>query len=345
MAPITGENFDAAQHLLKLCDVRHVATSYLGTAVIDGHHLFQFKNPPSTQIKPENMAYSNVFYTNDFEYVEKANNMLEDVWKKAHVPSALTIEAIIKQASVTATPPKVRKMDAKKRLSELKHVTVVGDTEASKTLTEKQVLHKALSAEKIPAKDLFKEVSRMFCTWAWAVIDPPKVCNLPKLMLTAVHIEKQSSLGAEDTVHVSLWLKTPTGYGFVPVAVVHDRPDNAAIWKRNYIGTPAEHNIQTVKKDELQVRVRGSTLFAGWTKPMQLWPPPYSIPPACILFEGYGDARPGRSTMVMPTGITNKMEYNCVEAFVTFMHPESKYEGSGTEGLLLRDCVIDIYPP
>jgi hypothetical protein len=236
-------------------------------------------------------------------------------------------------------------MDAKKRLSELKHVTVVGDTEASKTLTEKQVLHKALSAEKIPAKDLFKEVSRMFCTWAWAVIDPPKVCNLPKLMLTAVHIEKQSSLGAEDTVHVSLWLKTPTGYGFVPVAVVHDRPDNAAIWKRNYIGTPAEHNIQTVKKDELQVRVRGSTLFAGWTKPMQLWPPPYSIPPACILFEGYGDARPGRSTMVMPTGITNKMEYNCVEAFVTFMHPESKYEGSGTEGLLLRDCVIDIYPP
>jgi len=343
MAPITGENFDAAQHLLKSCDVRHVAVSYLGTAVIDGQHLFQFKNPPSKQIKPENMAYSNVFYTNDFEYVKKAKNMLEDIWTRAHTPSALTIESIIKQASATSTPPKLRKLDVKKILSELKHVTI--NAEASKALTEKQVLHRAVSAEKVPAKDLFKDFSRMFTTWGWAVIDPPKSFNLPKMMISAVHIEKQSSLGEEDTVHVSLWLKTPTGYGFVPVAVVHDRPDTAAIWKRSYTGTPAEKNIQTVKKDEIQVRVHGNTVFAGWTVPIQLWPSLYRIPPACILFEGYGNAKPGRSTMITPAGVTNKMEYNSVEAFVTFMHPASRYEGSGTEGILLRDCVIDVYPP
>jgi sugar-specific transcriptional regulator TrmB len=343
MAPITGENFDAAQHLLKSCDVRHVAISYLGTAVIDGQHLFQFKNPPSKQIKSENMAYSNVFYTNDFEYVKKAKNMLEDIWTRAHTPSALTIESIIKQASATSAPPKLRKLYVKKTLSELKHVTI--NAEASKALTEKQVLHRAVSAEKVPAKDLFKEFSRMFTTWGWAVIDPPKSFNLPKIMISAVHIEKQSSLGEEDTVHVSLWLKTPTGYGFVPVAVVHDRPDTAAIWKRSNTGTPAEQNIQTVKKDEIQVRVHGNTVFAGWTVPIKLWPPPYSIPPACILFEGYGQAKPGRSTMITPAGVTNKMEYNSVEAFVTFMHPASKYEGSGTEGILLRDCVIDVYPP
>lgn len=345
MAPIIGENLNAALQLSKCCEIRHVAPGYLGTAIIDGQHLFQFKNPPPAKMNIETLSsYENTFYTNDFEYVEKAKNMLEDVWKKAHAPSALTIESIIKQASARSAPPKMHKMDVKKRLSELKHVTVISDTEASKALTEKQVLRKALSAEKIPAKDLFKEASRMFCTWAWAVIYPPKVCNLPKLMITAVHIEKQSSLGAEDTLHVSLWLKTPTGYGFVPVAFVHDRPDTATIWKRNYIGTPAEHNIQTVKKDEIQVRVHGNTLFAGWTKPIPLWPPPYSIPPACLLFEGYGDARPGRGTMTTGAGVTNKMEFNCVEAFVTFMHPESKYEGSGTEGIVLRDCIIDIYP-
>jgi sugar-specific transcriptional regulator TrmB len=345
MAPIIGENLNVALQLSECCEIRHVAPGYLGTAIIDGHYLFQFKNPPPAKKNMRNLSsYQNTFYTDDFEYVEKAKNMLEDVWKKAHKPSALTIESIIKQASGMSTSPKARKMDTKKRLSELKHVTVISDTEASKTLTEKQVLHKALSAEKIRAKDLLKEFSRMFCTWAWAVIYPPKVCSLPKLMITAVHIEKQSSLGAEDTLHVSLWLNTPTGYGFVPVAFVHDRPDTAALWKRNYIGTPAEHNIQTVKKDEIQVRVHGNTLFAGWTVPISLWPPHYSIPPACLLFEGYGEARPGKGTMRTGAGITNKMEFNCIDAFVTFMHPESKYEGCGTEGILLRDCVIDSYP-
>jgi hypothetical protein len=185
----------------------------------------------------------------------------------------------------------------------------------------------------------------LFTTWGWTVIDPPKLFNLPKMMISAVHIEKQSSLGEEDTVHVSLWLKTPTCYGFVPVAIIHDRPETATIWKKSYTGPPAEHNIQTVKKDEIQVRIHCNTLFAGWTVPIQLWPPLYSIPPACILFEGYGNAKPGRSTMITPAGVTNKMEYNSVEAFVTFMHPASKYEGSGTEGILLRDCIIDVYPP
>ena len=40
----------------------------------------------------------------------------------------------------------------------------------------------------------------------------------------------------------------------------------------------------------------------------------------------------------------NKMEFNSLEAFVALIHPESKYEGSGTEGILMRDCIIDTYP-
>jgi hypothetical protein len=242
------------------------------------------------------------------------------------------------------TTPKVRKLDVKKTLRKIKHLTITVDKEASKTLTEQQVLHKAVRAEKIPAKDLFKEASRMFTTWGWAVIDSPKIFNLPRMMITALHIEKQSSLGEEDNLHISLWLKTPTGYGYVPVAFVNDRPDTADIWRKSFFGTPAEHNIQTVNKDEIQVRVHGNTLFAGWAVPIQLWPKSYTLPPACILFEGYGKAKPGRGTMKTPAGVTNKLEYNSVEAFVTFMHPTSKYEGSGIEGILLRDCTIEVCP-
>jgi hypothetical protein len=216
---------------------------------------------------------------------------------------------------------------------------MVRDEEASKTLTEKGVLFKALSSEKVAAKNLFKEHSRMFCTWGWTVIDPPERFNLPKMMISALDIEEQSSLGAEDVLLVSSWLNTPSGYGYVPVAVVHNHPEAAPFWRGSNVGMPAEQNILTAKKEELQVRVHGNTLFAGWTIPIKFLSDSF-----CLLFEGFGVAKPGRSTMITPARVTNKLEYNSLEAFVTLMHPSSKYEAPGTEGILLRDCIIETHP-
>ena len=344
MAPITGENLGAAQNLRKFCEVKHVALSYLGTAVIDGQHLFQFKNPPLTPLNTENRSYSEkIFYSNDSEYVNRTKNMLEDIWEKAHIPSAVTMDSIMQQITSADVHPKVSAISEFKKNG--KYLKIVSDPEASKKLTEKEVLHRALSEKRISATDPFQEFSRMFCTWAWAVIHPPKWFNLPKTMISALHIEKQSSLGEEDTVQISLWLNTPIGYTYVPVGMIHDSPRTYQVWKKNFAGTPTEHNIQTVNKDEIQVRVRGNKVFAGWTAPIPLWPKPYSLPPCCILFDGYGDTKPGKCTMTVPnSGVTNKMEFNKIEAFVTLLHQESKYEGPGTEGFILRDCIIDTIP-
>jgi hypothetical protein len=165
------------------------------------------------------------------------------------------------------------------------------------------------------------------------------------MLISPIHIEKQSSLREEDAVQVSLWLKAPMGYGYVPVGMIHDSPRTYQVWKKSYTGTPVEHNIQTVNKDEIQVRVRGNKVFAGWTVPIRLWPKPHTLPPCCILFEGYGDAKPMRYTMVRPhSDITNIVECNWIEAFVTLIHQESKCEGAGTEGIIQRDCIIDIIP-
>jgi sugar-specific transcriptional regulator TrmB len=345
MAPIMSENFEAAQQLLKSFEVRHVTPGYLGTLIVDGRHLFQFRNPLQDQVNPEKMTYyENAFYTNDFEYVEKAKNMLEDIWEKAHIPSAVTMESIIRSAASASVPSGVRKLDVAKTISEIKYFNMVRDEEASKTLTEKGVLFKAISSKKVAAKDLFKEHSRMFCTWGWTVIDSPEPFNLPKMMISALDIEEQSSLGAEDVLLVSSWLKTPSGYGYVPVAVVHNRPEAALFWRGSNLGMPAEQNILTVKKDELQVRVHGNTLFAGWTVPIKFLSGSFCIPPACLLFEGFGVAKPGRFTMITPARVTNKLEYNSLEAFVSFIHPSSKYEAPATEGILLRDCIIEIHP-
>jgi sugar-specific transcriptional regulator TrmB len=348
MAPITSENRKAAKQLSKFSEVRHVATCYLGTTIIDGKYLYQFKNPSIEKEEDAAKYFENTFYTNDVEYVEKVKNMIEDIWKKAHEPSNLTIDSIIKPSPST---PKNHKLDKKiahtykEILSKVEKHQFYTDLDASKALTEKEVIRKAVTTEKVHAKNLFKEFSRMFTTMGWALIYPPKRLNLPKMLIMTMHIEKQSSLGEEDTVQVSSWLKTPKGYRYVPVAVVHDQPNNISVWKKSMEGTPAENNVQTFEKDEIQVRAHGNMLFAGWTKPIVLWPASYTLPPSCLLFEGYGETRPGRGTMIGPSGVTNKTIYNGVSAFVTLIHPESKYEGSGTEGIILRDCIIDIYPP
>jgi hypothetical protein len=56
-------------------------------------------------------------------------------------------------------------------------------------------------------------------------------------------------------------------------------------------GTPAAQNCQLIKKDQFNVQVHGNTLFAGWTVSIPLFFPQYILPPACILFEGYGEPR------------------------------------------------------
>ncbi len=104
MAPVTSDNWEAAHQLLNCCEVRHGPAGYLGTTIIDGQQLFQFKNPPPEIEVPRSMPYfENTFYTNDLEHVEKSKKMLEDIWKNASVPSTVTVESVlIPSASNTA---------------------------------------------------------------------------------------------------------------------------------------------------------------------------------------------------------------------------------------------------
>jgi sugar-specific transcriptional regulator TrmB len=92
MAPIAGRNVEAAQQLMKFCEVRNVFSGCQETTIIDGKYLFQFENPPSEeerQEKPEtNTYFGNTFHTTDHEYVEKTKKMLNNNWKTGYLPSA-----------------------------------------------------------------------------------------------------------------------------------------------------------------------------------------------------------------------------------------------------------------
>ena len=71
---------------------------------------------------------------------------------------------------------------------------------------------------------------------------------------------------------ISLWLEAPKGQAYIPVALVTDNPEGDALRKKIWENTPIANNYQIVKKDELEVRVQGNTLFARWTVPILLCP-------------------------------------------------------------------------
>jgi hypothetical protein len=326
---------------MKTCEVKHVPAGYVGATIVDSQHLFQFKTPENLNKMQRSISYfENTIYTDDSEYVKKTENMLEDIWKNASIPSAVTLKSIVNASAPNADYGFERSRFSKYR----KIIGWMEDTEQT-TLTEKDVLDKIINAKKVPIKDPLKDISIAYFSSGMSVIHPPIYLNLPDMIIFARHFNKQSSMGAEDMMAIHLWLDTPKGYAYVRAATVGDNPAGADYRKKLNAGTPVEQYCHLVREDEIQLHLHGNTLFVGWTVPIPLYPPPFFLPPACLLFEGYGDLKTGSSKWQTPNGHTHIAEFNSFDAFVTFFHPASKYSGPGTDGLLRRDVVMTSYPP
>ena len=298
MAPITNMNLKAAQQLSECCEVKHVPMGYLGATMVDGKHLFQF----TSLILEETPSSENVSYTNDSEYVGRMKGMLNDTWKNASAPSAVTLETILRPVPFTGGYPE-------------------SDTAA---------------AERIRKEDEAKLHSKS----GWyghgiigkAVIHPPSHLNLPDMMIHVKKIAEDASFGGHDVVAFFLSLPTPTGQRFVPVGVINNGERSMVMEKVMYAGTPAAQNMLLVKREQLEVWKQGNTLFAGWTVPIQLLPSKYTLPPSCILFEGVGVSRHREGTSFSPEGHKATFNGTAQEAFVTFINPSLNYVGPGTDG-------------
>ncbi len=155
-------------------------------------------------------------------------------------------------------------------------------------MTEQDVLNEIINSQKNPPK---KQQWKVYSSQATAIIHLPDFFNLPPMLIRAHNIEKHSILGEKDVIMINLWLETPSGHAYVPVAVLGDSPKAQAWWKRHFAASPAGRNVRFAKENGLQIRVHGNTMFAGWTVPISLFPSQYVLPPACILIEGYGDIR------------------------------------------------------
>jgi len=338
MAPIVKENWEAMEKLSKICEVRHVPLQYWRTIIVDGKYQLQFRTPSLSREEAGSADFDSAFYSDDPEWVKTMRTALLDIWTSAQPPSAKTLESVIGPYGSPLFP--IPKADLRSKL-----FYKVIDFKPPGTMQEKDLVNKIIHAKKIIPKDPFKDVSAGYGSFAVGLIHLPDRFNLPDMVIQAYRHDKQSSFGAGETIIVYLWLETPRGHAYVPVALVDDNPNGRIAWLLMLKGTPAEKNIHTLKKDQIQVQVHGNTLFAGWTVPIPLFPGKYVLPPGCMLFEGYGESRTAGYTLLFPNGAKCEMEDVSFDAFVTFVHPATKYSAPGTDGVLVRDHISTNIPP
>jgi sugar-specific transcriptional regulator TrmB len=301
MAPITIDNMEQAELLSEYCEVRHVASSYLGTTIVDGKHLFQLKASLSNQDGSEYaLSFKNAFYTTDSEYVEKMKNMLEDVWKRAYNASKATIYPIM------------------------------GSHVSRLRFDDKRDLQ-TLPNRLLKAARTHGGISSGIC--GCVIIEPPRNLQLPTLRISPSHFEHARSKMGADLLRIDLWLNTPQGEEFVPAAIVTNGiPERVTDSEIQFAGTPAGQNVIRVKPDELQVWHKGKTLFVGWTMPIPLLKPKYKLDPACIIFETFGDEIHSTYSYQLPSGYLKGMEFDGFQAFTTYIGPSWRYSGPGISG-------------
>lgn len=341
MAPITSENLNAALELSKYCAVRHVSASQLGTTIVDGQHLFQFKtslvNRGSVDAAPH---FEDTFYTSDREYVGMTKTMFSKIWVNAPVPSKVTLETILGSKPLVLSDTSATNIKVIKKEQWYGAVDVTVD---KKTLgTEKELLNKVREYEKDPSRTV------AYGSTGQVIVHPPANLCLPNMMIDCWHVRRGTfGKGNTNTLIISLWLNTPKGYMFVPVGVVETTTDSRIVdfYRTLFAGIPAGQNVIHVTDKELQVWKQGDGLFAGWTIQIPLPPIHGYLPPSCLLFEKIGEARTQKYNTLLPSGYTGTCEYTGFDAFVTFVSPIWKYAGPATEAVFGMNVIMTSIAP
>ncbi len=338
LAPITTENLNVVKKLLEYSEVRHVPLGYLETTIIDNSQIFQFKHQIEDSELDDSSYFDNTFYSNDLSFVNKTKNMLYDIWKKTRTPSSENIRSITR---IHPTIPKAGHHSLFKKTIVSKNMKY----QQMGKITEKDVLNKIVEEKKISFQS-----SNWFDFWwyfgsrAFAVIHPPEDFSLPDLVIGIFHNEEESTFGNENRLIIDIKKETEKGYSYVPVTFVQDNSKSFETKKKAFGDYAEKINFLIFKKTEFYVQIKGNTLFAGWTKPIPIGFSNYVLPPSCLLFEGYGEVKPGLLTNSIPRGRRQEIWFNSFDAFVTYFHPKSKYIGSGSDGFIERDSLFMSVP-
>lgn len=158
MTSIDLDNLEAAQRLSKQYQIKHVSISYLTMMIADGKHLFIFKAPPLEENIESPFYLRNAFYTNDQKFVERANELLSDIWKRGTMVSEIgssPMGATVAEASSSDSILKITDIMLKNNVSSIlisKSNDVIG------IVGQRDILEKVLKAGKDPRKTTAEEI-------------------------------------------------------------------------------------------------------------------------------------------------------------------------------------------
>jgi hypothetical protein len=168
--------------------------------------------------------------------------------------------------------------------------------------------------------------------------------NYPDLFIAAYDIDEKSTLGAENAIILSLEMKSVSGIKhYIPVTVVGDNPKASNGWKSDLAGLPASNNYHLFKRNEIHIQTLGNTFFVGWTKPIPLLSTtkPLVLPPSVLLLEATGKNQSQTFEVSTYKGSKQQHKINYSDAFVTFIHQKTKYQGPSTDGSFLREMYLN----
>lgn len=339
LAPIVEENQDLAKQLAERTQVRHIEIGDLGTTIIDGKHIFQFKDIPIDQDISQPMHYGKAYYSDDFEYVSKMKTAMEDIWAQAPVPSYTPWEFSF-GSPMARTPvpspgiPKVPKTGRKLAKGE----NTTKDATANET-------HNLPSMEYVKEKwEHYIRTNEPAVARGWqarAIIRLPNLSNTPMIGINVTQLDDDSSFGGGHFMEVDSWMETPQGYSFVPVACVINK-QGSIVMKRFNEGTPAAQNMVLVDpyKQQLEIFRKDNLVFVGWTVDIPLPTLKYNLGPSCLFFEGHGPTQQIARSYSLPSGFKGTTDFKRRHAFVTFMNQSQPYVATGIQGSLVTEYIM-----
>jgi sugar-specific transcriptional regulator TrmB len=343
MAPIIDENQDAAKQLEKYTQIHHIARGDLGTTIIDGKHLFQFRNLPIDQDISKQLFLGNAYYSNEFEYVNKMKMQMEDIWRSSpepsYVPWKFSFGPPSKRISLsTADFPNVMKTT-----KDIDHTDILKNN--SNETQNGRMAPKENVQSSMQEMIIAKESVTAYGWIAHGIIRLPSQYKIPMMEIDVIHFDDKSAFGGGYFIRFNLWLKTPFGQSFVPVAALMNQ-EGAIHIRPVFAGTPAYDNIVLIEPHkQLEVFRKGNTVFAGWTVDVPLPPLEINLGPSSLLFEGHGPSQRKNQTLHFSSGYTTHIEFDKTPAFVTFMTTPLPYVGTGIQGHLANNYVMKTTRP
>jgi hypothetical protein len=149
----------------------------------------------------------------------------------------------------------------------------------------------------------------------------------PKILVVAMHMDRSDFYeGNADRINLFAPGKPLTAY--------EDNPERKAFSDQVGGGPPGTRPL--VKKWQIQTFRICKTVFIYWTIPLVMpattLTPEVTLPPGCLVLQGYGDAKVGDSVTPFPsTGWTMASHVTGYDAKATLLCPSWHYYGPASE--------------